>query len=380
MKIDVLAPPLGYVEIGRMGEDSYEQVELDVSAWLTSYPDGAVALMFERPDGELYPVVTAATSSPLIWLPNDADLAVAGAGKLEARIYVGDRIVGKSGIIRTITCCALTEGGDTPPKPEPDWLTQAVEAAQRAEKSAAEAESVSLHPPQMSEHETWLIWDADSGLYVDTDVSAHGSPGPTGPTGPVGPTGPAGETGPQGPAGAPSSVPGPTGPAGATGSAGPTGPQGEPGPTGPQGEAGETGPTGSAGPTGPQGDAGPTGPTGPQGETGPIGPTGEPGNTGPTGPTGEAGPTGPTGPQGVQGPTGPTGPQGETGSGLDILGQYNSLTELQEAVPSPKVGDNYYVGLSAPYNIYTWTMVDGVPQWLDGGQLQGAQGPTERVQ
>lgn len=51
MKIDVLAPPLGYVEIGRMGEDSYEQVELDVSAWLTSYPDGAVALMFERPAG-----------------------------------------------------------------------------------------------------------------------------------------------------------------------------------------------------------------------------------------------------------------------------------------------------------------------------------------
>ena len=32
------------------------------------------------------------------------------------------------------------------------------------------------------------------------------------------------------------------------------------------------------------------------------------------------------------------------------------------------------MGTAAPYSIYTWTDVGGVPQWLDGGQLQGAPG------
>lgn len=68
------------------------------------------------------------------------------------------------------------------------------------------------------------------------------------------------------------------------------------------------------------------------------------------------------------------GPKGDPGTGLDILGQYESLAALQAAVVQPEIGDNYYVGTAAPYSIYTWTDVGGTPQWLDGGQLQGAPG------
>lgn len=68
------------------------------------------------------------------------------------------------------------------------------------------------------------------------------------------------------------------------------------------------------------------------------------------------------------------GPKGDPGTGLDILGQYENLEALQAAVAQPEIGDNYYVGTAAPYSIYTWTDVGGVPQWLDGGQLQGAPG------
>ena len=68
------------------------------------------------------------------------------------------------------------------------------------------------------------------------------------------------------------------------------------------------------------------------------------------------------------------GPKGDPGTGLDILGQYESLEALQAAVAQPEIGDNYYVGTATPYSIYTWTDVGGVPQWLDGGQLQGAPG------
>lgn len=113
-------------------------------------------------------------------------------------------------------------------------------------------------------------------------------------------------------------------------------------------------------------------PQGPQGETGPAGPQGEPGEQGPAGPTG---PQGETGPQGPRGNTGPQGPQGEPGSGLDILGQYSSLSELEHAVPSPEIGDNYYVGASEPYDVYTWLQTSSGPAWVNGGPLQGAQGP-----
>lgn len=83
---------------------------------------------------------------------------------------------------------------------------------------------------------------------------------------------------------------------------------------------------------------------------------------------GEKGDTGATGAKGDKGD------KGDTGAGLNIKGQYDTLEDLQSSVSSPAIGDNYYVGTSQPYSIYTWTDVDGTPQWLDGGQLQGAKG------
>lgn len=83
----------------------------------------------------------------------------------------------------------------------------------------------------------------------------------------------------------------------------------------------------------------------------------------------------PRGEQGIQGPqgeTGPRGPQGPTGKGLTILGYYDTLSDLEAAVPYPNAGDAYGVGLIAPYNIYVF---DGVTnEWKDNGQLSGGGG------
>lgn len=82
------------------------------------------------------------------------------------------------------------------------------------------------------------------------------------------------------------------------------------------------------------------------------------------------GPKGDKGDTGAKGDTGPKGEKGETGTGLTILGQYESLTALESAVTNPQIGDNYYVGTSAPYDVYTYT-----PQgWVNDGPLQGAKG------
>lgn len=113
---------------------------------------------------------------------------------------------------------------------------------------------------------------------------------------------------------------------------------------------------------------------GDKGDTGDTGPQGIQGETGETGPQGKQGPRGPQGEVGPQGPEGPQGPKGDTGTGLDILGTYASLEELQGAVQSPSQGDMYNVGTIAPYTIYMWDTTDGAGAWESQGQLQGPRG------
>lgn len=53
------------------------------------------------------------------------------------------------------------------------------------------------------------------------------------------------------------------------------------------------------------------------------------------------------------------------------LGSYGSVTQLQNAVQNPGVGDMYIVGTSAPYDFYFWTG----SVWENAGTLSGAPGP-----
>lgn len=143
--------------------------------------------------------------------------------------------------------------------------------------------SVNTHPPKAGDNGYWLVWDTDSGAYVESDL-----PLPAVSVGPQGPQGEKGDTGPEGP----------------EGPRGPRGPQGEQGPAGPKGETGETGATGPQGPQGIQGIQGPAGADG-------ITPTiGENGNWY-LGGTDTGKPS--RGVQGVQGPKGDTGAQGPRG-------------------------------------------------------------------
>ena len=61
------------------------------------------------------------------------------------------------------------------------------------------------------------------------------------------------------------------------------------------------------------------------------------------------------------------GPTGPAGTGIEVLGQYDSLAELEEAVPEPEIGNSYYVGTEPPYELYTWLVVDGKPEWHSYG-------------
>lgn len=75
---------------------------------------------------------------------------------------------------------------------------------------------------------------------------------------------------------------------------------------------------------------------------------------------------------------GDKGDDGDDGKGFVVLGTFDTLEELTEAVPEPEIGDAYGVGTEEPYEIYIWEE-DG---WTDHGTLQGPQGvsPTATVE
>ena len=92
------------------------------------------------------------------------------------------------------------------PEPQPSWLAKVID--------------LNNHPPIPGSKGYWLLWDTDSGAYVESELPlpdiSVGPQGPKGDTGATGPQGPKGDTGPQGP----------------------KGPKGEKGDTGQAGEAG----------------------------------------------------------------------------------------------------------------------------------------------
>lgn len=80
----------------------------------------------------------------------------------------------------------------------------------------------------------------------------------------------------------------------------------------------------------------------------------------------------PRGERGEPGPEGKRGPAGPPGTGLKILGYYDTPAALEAAQPSPSPGDAYGVGAEAPYDIYVFDGSTG--QWKNHGPLTSGGG------
>ena len=81
--------------------------------------------------------------------------------------------------------------------------------AQRAETAAAAAAAAAVadvHPPRPGANGNWLVWDRESGAYIDSGESCRGAKGDTGEQGPKGEKGDTGAAGAQGPKGDPGEV------------------------------------------------------------------------------------------------------------------------------------------------------------------------------
>mgnify|MGYP004562065031 CR=1 FL=1 len=74
------------------------------------------------------------------------------------------------------------------------------------------------------------------------------------------------------------------------------------------------------------------------------------------------------GEQGIQGPEGPQGPKGEDGTGVTILGSYDTVAELESEHPTGSAGDSYLVS----GDLYVWDATSN--SWKNVGTIQGPKG------
>lgn len=133
------------VKIGWTGENQARGIVWDISTWQTMYGEGTCTLLNQREtDDAPYPCSITIDGKFAIWKVTDADLGTGGNGKCQLIYQVGEEVVAKSPVYKTLAERSL--GGVTIVE-TPDWVLQviqagadAVDAAERAENAAKKAE------------------------------------------------------------------------------------------------------------------------------------------------------------------------------------------------------------------------------------------------
>lgn len=137
-KIDQLTE----IDLGVVQENEATEIEIDVSPWLKKWPDGIFAVNVCRPgEMEPYPANCRVEDGMLYWLVTEGELAIAGNGRCDIRLYQGT-VKKKTRI--AITRIHETLPGSTqeePPEAAQGWLDALNEtkAATDADAKVAEA-------------------------------------------------------------------------------------------------------------------------------------------------------------------------------------------------------------------------------------------------
>lgn len=134
------------VKIGWTGENQARGIIWDISKWQEVYGDGICTLLNQREqDTAPYPCPVTIDGRFAVWQVTDADLGTGGNGKCQLIYQVGEEVVAKSPVYKTLSNRSL--GNETePPEDAPGWIMDvlhagenAVDAAERAEESAESA-------------------------------------------------------------------------------------------------------------------------------------------------------------------------------------------------------------------------------------------------
>ena len=175
------------LKIGWTGEDQARGIVWDISKWQELYGEGTCTLLNQREqDTAPYPCTVDIDGKFAVWQVADTDLGTGGNGKCQLIYQVGEEVVTKSPVYKTLAERSL--GGVTIVE-TPDWVLQviqagadAVDAAERAEESAesaAESAQTALESVTNASHidfevrqdgHVWLIKTGPAPDDIDFDL------------------------------------------------------------------------------------------------------------------------------------------------------------------------------------------------------------------
>lgn len=83
-----------YIILGNLGENLVRRIEIDVSPWLTDYPDGVFGVSYERPEENgVYwlaeNIETDYNRGVLVWIIGEHEVDIEGAGTVVFRMLSG---------------------------------------------------------------------------------------------------------------------------------------------------------------------------------------------------------------------------------------------------------------------------------------------------
>ena len=143
--------------LGRAGENGATRITVDVAAWAAEYPSGTGALIYKRPDGQVYPLTTALDGGQLYAALTSVDTAISGVCRVEAQWLDGDVVV-KSRVYEGSVAPSLGAAGSVP-EASPSWVDDmtalgaavGVDAAQvAADKATVAADKADAQAAQIA--------------------------------------------------------------------------------------------------------------------------------------------------------------------------------------------------------------------------------------
>ena len=194
------------LDLGVKQENLARDLYIDMSAWISEYPNGTITVWHKRNGDETKYAVGGATfdrdTNILKWTPTEYDTFYTGQGLCEIRLTENDVIKKTKDIITETARSLMLGSGETL---EAGWQSlvntisgyasdaedaqtaaedaqDAAEDAQQAAEDARDAaQAATVHEPTIDDVSgNWLVWSQDDGEYVDTGVHAQGPQGEPG--------------------------------------------------------------------------------------------------------------------------------------------------------------------------------------------------------
>lgn len=167
--INVSSPPTRKVCIGLYKENDFRQIQFNVTDWLEAYPSGKLSVIYQRADGEIYPVVLNSTDNPVTWKPLLADTCVVGDGRLE--VVIKDESTNGKSILIPVCVLASIENADGSTE-TPDLVLQIIGSSDAA-KASADAAAASANAAAESADDSSASADAAAASAVSASEYAE---------------------------------------------------------------------------------------------------------------------------------------------------------------------------------------------------------------